>query len=262
MDYQPSSSLTLQSLSPTGITNSSVASGDLMSQTANASLHPDQPPSSVLSATITEHLFPSHVLWIRDYIKFNAPKVKKDKGKQTATSVSEKVSRNALVLMTPGHMIEPVSSLLVGAMNLSTADANAIYQRGLVEMWYFDAEDLRELAGLLWEKVTSNKWKVLEAGISFNDLFSYSAGTQDGLLSLHLPHSYCIDQTSADVDRFIVATESIHEARENQKSLCFTCNKMIPKDSSKLHLHIGKHILKVLRKVSETPAPVNNVIHS
>jgi hypothetical protein len=142
---------------------------------------------------------------------------------------------------------------------LSAADAKVINERGLVETRYFDAEYLRELVGSLWEKVTSNKWKVLEAGISFNNLFPYGAGTQDGLLSLHLRHCYCIEKTSADMDRFIVATESIQEARENQKSLCFTCNKMIPKDSSKRRLHIGKHILKVLRNVSETPAPVHTV---
>jgi hypothetical protein len=260
MADQPSSSSTLQSLSPTGITNSSIASQDIpMSQTDDASLKPDQPPSSVTAATITEPPFPSRIFWIGDYIKFNALKVKKDKGKQTATSASEKVSRNALVLTTPGYMIEPVSGLLVGATNLSPADANAINQHGLAETWYFDAEYLRELAGLLWEKVTANKWKVLEAGISFNDLFPYGAGIQDGLLSLHALHFDCIDKNFADIDRFIVATESIQEARENQKSLCFTCNKMIPKDSSKRRLHIGKHILKALRMVSETPAPVNAV---
>jgi hypothetical protein len=59
-----------------------------------------------------------------------------------------------------------------------------------------------------------------------------------------------------------VAIETVQEAHDNQKTLCFTCNKMIPKDSSKRRLHIGKHILKAMRKVAETPAPFNSVSSS
>lgn len=34
---------------------------------------------------------------------------------------------------------------------------------------------------------------------------------------------------------------------------------MVPDDPSKRRLHIGKHILKALCNVSDTPAPVNTV---
>jgi hypothetical protein len=62
-----------------------------------------------------------------------------------------------------------------------------------------------------------------------------------------------------DVEWLIVATESAQTAKENQKTLCFVCDKMIAKDSSKRRLHIGKHILKALRKVSESPVSTNLV---
>jgi hypothetical protein len=48
-------------------------------------------------------------------------------------------------------------------------------------------------------------------------------------------------------------------ARENQKSLCFICGKIVANDSSKRRLHIGRHILKALRNVVETPIPLNTV---
>ena len=76
-------------------------------------------------------------------------------------------------------------------------------------------------------------------------------------------HFYCLLHLLTgllDADRLILATESIQAGRDGQKSLCFICDKMVPKDSSKRRMHIGKHILKALRKVSETPVPVNNVI--
>ena len=76
-------------------------------------------------------------------------------------------------------------------------------------------------------------------------------------------HFYCLLHLLSgllDADRLILATESIQAGRDGQKSLCFICEKMVPKDLSKCHMHIGKHILKALRKVSETPVPVNNVI--
>ena len=56
-----------------------------------------------------------------------------------------------------------------------------------------------------------------------------------------------------------MATESLQAAKERQKSLCFISERMIPKDSSKWWLHIGKHILKALRQVAENPTPVNTV---
>jgi len=64
---------------------------------------------------------------------------------------------------------------------------------------------------------------------------------------------------TSDSDRLIIATESLQAAKERQKSLCFICERMIPKDSSKRRLHIGKHILKTLRQVAESPTPVNTV---
>jgi len=57
-----------------------------------------------------------------------------------------------------------------------------------------------------------------------------------------------------------VATESIQTGRDNQKSACFTCGKMIPEDSSNRRMHMGKHILNAQCNVSETPEPINNVI--
>ena len=76
-------------------------------------------------------------------------------------------------------------------------------------------------------------------------------------------HFYCLLHLLSgllDADRLILAMELIQAGRDGQKSLCFICDKMVPKDSSKRRMHIGKHILKALRKVSETPVPVNNVI--
>ena len=64
-----------------------------------------------------------------------------------------------------------------------------------------------------------------------------------------------------ETHQLIVATESAQAAKEHQISICFICDKMIPKDSSKRHLHIGKHILKALRKVAEASIPVNAVCH-
>jgi hypothetical protein len=54
-------------------------------------------------------------------------------------------------------------------------------------------------------------------------------------------------------------TESAQAARDNQKSLCFVCEKMIPNDSSKRRLHIGRHIIKSIRNVAETQIPINPV---
>ena len=95
------------------------------------------------------------------------------------------MSRNALVLTTPSYLIEPVSGLLVGTTTLSDSDANVLSEHGLAETWYFDAGCLNELAASLWDMVTTKRWKILEAGISFNDLFPYGVDMQDGLF-LHI----------------------------------------------------------------------------
>jgi hypothetical protein len=172
---QPMSSSTLCGPSPAEITNSSSFS------------QPGPPPLTVSASIVSEQPIPSCIFWIGDYIKFNALKAKKDKGKKTATSASKNVSRNVLVLTTPSYMIEPVSGQLVGASSPSAADGDAIGQRGLAETWYFDTGHLMNLAHSLWETATDKKWKVLEAGTSYNDLFPY--GAQDGLL-LYFP--FCI----------------------------------------------------------------------
>jgi hypothetical protein len=122
----------------------------------------------------------SGVFWIGDYIKFNALKAKKDKGGQTGTSASEKVSRNALVLTAPSFMVQPISGLLIGVTNMSNEDANTIGQYGLAETWCFDIGYLKDLAKSLWDTATEKQWKILEMGISYNDLFPYR--TKDGLL--------------------------------------------------------------------------------
>jgi hypothetical protein len=145
----------------------------------------DQPLSPVSAAVTNERPINASVFWTGNYIKFNPLRAKKDKGKQTATSASEKVSRNALVLTTPSYLIEPVSGLLVGMTTLSDSDANVLSEHGLAETWYFDAGCLNELAASLWDMVTTKRWKILEAGISFNDLFPYGVDMQDGLF-LHI----------------------------------------------------------------------------
>jgi hypothetical protein len=60
-------------------------------------------------------------------------------------------------------------------------------------------------------------------------------------------------------DQLTVITESAQAARDNQKSSCFVCDKLIPKDSSKRRLHMGKHIIKASRNVTETPTLANAV---
>jgi hypothetical protein len=124
-------------------------------------------------------------LWIGDYIKFNAIKAKKDKGNKTATSAGEKISRNALILNAPSYVIEPISGVLVGAKDLSAATGRDLSLRGLTETWQFDGTFLTGVAALLWDKISAKKWKVVETGISYNDIFPYRS--QDGMLSSRLP---------------------------------------------------------------------------
>ena len=90
------------------------------------------------SSSITIPAASPTLLWTGVYIKFNAIKAKKDKGKKTATSASENVSQNALVLMSPSYMVEPISGILVGAQELLPADARDLRLHGLTETWRFD----------------------------------------------------------------------------------------------------------------------------
>jgi hypothetical protein len=196
------------------------------------------------------------LFWIGDYTKFNALRSKKDKAKATTTSASEKISRGALNLTMPGYVVEPLSGRLIGGNDLSTIDAQRLNLHGLTETWQFSVWDLRDMARALWDKISVNKWKVVESGTSFGDCFPY--GGDSGMSFDSCIAFIDVDHTT-DVHRLVVATESSQAAKENQQSLCFICDKMIPKDPSKRRLHIGKHKLKALRKVSEVPLPKNAV---
>jgi hypothetical protein len=116
-------------------------------------------------------------IWIGDYIKFNVLKAKKDKAKKTAASGSDAISHNSLIPSSASYMIEPLSGSLVGAYNLSVADSHNLSLNGLAETWQFDAGYLKDIARSIWESVTVNKWKVVETGISFDDLFLYGASS-------------------------------------------------------------------------------------
>lgn len=122
------------------------------------------------------------LLWNGDFIKFNAIGAKTDKAKKTTTSANEKVSRNALVLTMPSFVTQPISGALVGTKDLSDVDNKILSLRGLTETWQFDTSHLEGLATPLWERVTAKKWKIVETGISFNDLFPY--GGEDGMFRL------------------------------------------------------------------------------
>lgn len=142
----------------------------------------NETPSSLTTADASPTF-----LWIGDYIKFNALKAKKDKGKKTETSASENISRNALVLTSSSCMIEPISGILVGAQDLSPADADDLGRRGLTETWQFDVGHLKDIARSIWEIVSANRWKVVETGISFSDLFPYGAPSGMALFNRFFP---------------------------------------------------------------------------
>ena len=59
---------------------------------------------------------------------------------------------------------------------------------GLTETWRFDAVSLNNIPRLLWDKITMKKWKILEAGISDNDLFPYAG--KNGMLSFLLSYTF------------------------------------------------------------------------
>jgi hypothetical protein len=63
---------------------------------------------------------------------------------------------------------------------------------GLTETWRFDAVtiavSLNNILRLLWDKITMKKWKILEAGISYNDLFPYAG--KNGMLSSLLSYTF------------------------------------------------------------------------
>jgi|SRR6267154_1822805 len=74
----------------------------------------------------------------------------------------------------PGYVIMLLSGRLIGASDLSGADMEKISLRGFTETWQFDVGDLHGLARMLWDRVCTNGWKVVDAGISFNGLFPYA----------------------------------------------------------------------------------------
>ena len=122
---------------------------------------------------VTAHNYFHYLFWTGDFIKFNALKAKKDKGKKTDTSASEKISCNTLILAAPSHVIKPISGVLVRASDLSTADGHDLSLRGLTKTWWFDVGHLKDIVKSIWDKVTANKWKVVETGICFNEAFPY-----------------------------------------------------------------------------------------
>jgi len=52
----------------------------------------------------------------------------------------------------------------------------------------------------------------------------------------------------------IVEVSTSGAIKDLDKITCAMCRKQVSKDSSKLRLHMGKHILKSTRKITETPA--------
>jgi len=114
-------------------------------------------------------------VWIGDYIKFKPLKPPPKRKGKTVPTASENISRNALVLTSSSCMVEPVSGILVGAQDLSPIDADKLGLQGLTETWKFDVAYLKDIAGSIWAKVAENKWKVVETGISFGDLFPYDS---------------------------------------------------------------------------------------
>jgi len=68
-----------------------------------------------------------------------------------------------------------LETFLVGAQDLLPADADKLGLQGLTETWKFDVRHLKDIANSIWETVTKNKWKVVETGISFDDIFPYDS---------------------------------------------------------------------------------------
>ena len=150
--------------------------------------HPSLNPPTSISPSLLDIVHSSAIiptasptfLWIGDYIKFKSLKPPR-KGKTTAMTGTEAVSRNALTLTSSSCMIEPISGTLIGVQDLSPADSAALRRQGLTETWWFDVGYLKNIARSIWETVCENKWKVTETGISFDDAFPYSA--LSGMLS-------------------------------------------------------------------------------
>ena len=72
-------------------------------------------------------------------------------------------------------MVEPVSGILARAQDLSPIDIDKLGLRGFTETWQFDVACLKDIARSIWAKVVENKWKVVETGMSFGDLFPYDS---------------------------------------------------------------------------------------
>ena len=97
----------------------------------------------------------------------------------------------------------------------------------------------------------------MESRQDWNQLQQCFFLSESGWYAFILTACPIFSRNSLGTDPLIIATESIQVSQENHKTTCFVCHKMILGDPSKQHLHIGKHILKALGNVSDTPAPVN-----
>jgi hypothetical protein len=95
---------------------------------------------------------------------------------------SENISRGALSLTVPGYLIQSISGRLIGAKDLSDGDIRKLHLRGLTETWEFNVYGLTDIARTLWNKVRTNKWKIIEAGNSFSDLFPYGGSNSTSLI--------------------------------------------------------------------------------
>ena len=114
------------------------------------------------------------VIWTGDYIKFNQIKVKKDKGNLSASQPSSStVSHNALLFSVPSHITEQISGTLIGTAALSEIESGGVTSHGLNRTWEFDLTSLETIARSLWAKATTNREKILELGMSFNNTFPY-----------------------------------------------------------------------------------------
>jgi hypothetical protein len=155
-------------------------SGESSNPATDKSKHNDS--SSLLADTsaaddmgpVTVNVSNGSVIWTGDYIKFNQIKAKKDKGNLSASQPSSStVSRNTLLFSVPSHVTERISGTLIGTAALSEIESGGVTSHGLNGTWEFDLTSLETTARSLWAKATTNREKILELGMSFNNTFPY-----------------------------------------------------------------------------------------
>ena len=103
-------------------------------------------------------------------------------------------------------------------------------------------------------KATTNREKILELGMSFNNTFPYIINR--GMS--YIPSHHCL-LIVIITDHLIVATESVKESLERLKTTCFICGYWLAADPSQCRNHIAQHVLKCMRKIVEDPKPINEV---